>query len=56
MNDYAEAWLRLKKLLATYDAAANLNQWSACEDAAAEMRTLATDLYLWAKTRPERGA
>jgi len=54
-SDYSETWILLKKKLATYDAAAMLNQWSICADVAEEMRTLSTDLLLWAiKRQKER--
>lgn len=53
MTDYAETWLRLKKLLATYEAAAALNQWATAQEAAAEARLLATDLFLYAQAKAE---
>ena len=54
MDDYSSDWLRLKKLMATYEAAAALNQWAICLDAAEEMRHLATRLFLFAKVRSDR--
>lgn len=56
MTDYTEDWLRLKKLLATYEAAAQLNEWSAALDAAEEMRHLSTRLFLFAKQHDPRHA
>lgn len=53
VDDYADTWLRLKKLMATYEACAELNQWTIAQDAAAEARLLATDLFLYAQARAE---
>ena len=53
MDDYSSDWLRLKKLMQTYEAAAALNQWRICLDAAEEMRHLATRLFLFAKVRSD---
>jgi len=50
-EDYSGVWLRAKKALATYEAAALHGQWAACVDAASELRTLSTDLLLFARYR-----
>jgi hypothetical protein len=54
VNDFADDWLRLKKLLATYESAATINQWSIAMDAAEEMRHVSTRLFLFAKTEADK--
>mgnify|MGYP000892002442 FL=1 len=53
VDDYSEVCLRIQKFVSTYYACAALNQWRAAEDAAAEIRLAATDLFLYAKLARE---
>ena len=50
-EDYSGVWLKAKKALATYEAAVLHGQWATCVDAASELRTLSTDLLLFARYR-----
>jgi hypothetical protein len=53
--DYSELLLLLNKRLKTYQAAATLEQWAVAADEAAQMRVLATDLFLFAQKRADPG-
>lgn len=50
MTDWSDPWLRLKKLLATIEAACVAGEWDAAEEACADARLAATDCLLAVKS------
>jgi hypothetical protein len=51
LNDYAHAWLQCQKRMRTYESAAAIGEWGIALDAAAEIRHLAIQLFLYAQAK-----